>query len=222
MKLSVNKLGEYMTATPSRRKQIIKDQKRPSTFKVARYTDAREAIVNYLSSNMTDEATAGDKIEELITSGGHSDFQMQDRVLSADAIENFLDVSDEINLDGVTVEAGERFSEEALEIDDVSITMRPDALLKDEKTGEIVGCLKLHFPKSHPLDEKGCEYVATAMRHHLTENISTPSAVIPSKCYVVDVSTGKVRTAPKAYKRRMNDITAACEEISARWPRMTI
>lgn len=41
---SANKLGEYMTATPSRRRRIIKDQKRPKDFIVPRYTEAQAAI----------------------------------------------------------------------------------------------------------------------------------------------------------------------------------
>ena len=31
-RISVNKLGEYMTATPLRRRRIIQDQKRPKAF----------------------------------------------------------------------------------------------------------------------------------------------------------------------------------------------
>lgn len=32
-RISVNQLGEYMMATPTRRRQIVKDQKNPPPFK---------------------------------------------------------------------------------------------------------------------------------------------------------------------------------------------
>jgi len=33
----------------------------------------------------------------------------------------------------------------------------------------------------------------------------------------VDVPTKQIYNAPKAFKRKMNDISAACEEIDVRW-----
>ncbi|MFA6101394.1 MAG: hypothetical protein WCV67_01005 [Victivallaceae bacterium] len=215
-RLSVNKLGEYMTATPSRRRQIIKDQKTPSTFKVARYNDARDVIVDYLTSGMSSDTEAMERAEELLSNSGRSEFTEQDRALSAEAIESFLKVSDEIDIHGLQIESADSFSDQSLEIGDVSVTMRPDAILRDEITGKIVGGVKLHFPKTYPLNDKGCEYVATALRFHL-EGQDSPKSVDPKKCYVVDVHTQKVRMAPKAYKRCLSDIVAACEEISARW-----
>ena len=44
-RISVNKLGEYMTATPLRRRRIVLDQKRPKTFIFARYREPQDAIV---------------------------------------------------------------------------------------------------------------------------------------------------------------------------------
>lgn len=214
-RLSINKLSEYMTATPSRRKQILRDQQRPSTFKAGRYNDARTTIINVLSG-ITDEDEAMSKVEALYSSGGRTKFQKQDRECSAEAIENFLDVLNEIDIAELSVEAGDAFSDARLEIGGVSITMRPDAMLKDPSTKKVVGCLKLHFSKTHPLGQQGCEYAATALRHHLDENVDNSDAH-PKKCYVVDVPSGKVYSAPQAYKRRMNDISAACEEINARW-----
>jgi hypothetical protein len=37
---------------------------------------------------------------------------------------------------------------------------------------------------------------------------------------VLDVFAGNLFEAPRAHKRRMRDIEAACEEISRAWPEM--
>jgi len=95
--------------------------------------------------------------------------------------------------------------------------MRPDVIFKDKATGAIVGGVKLNFSKSAPLQMKSAEYVATALRAHLEINLSSPEHVDPAKCYVVDVPTGTVCSAPKANKKRLSDLAAAGEEIAARW-----
>lgn len=215
-RISVNKLGEYLTATPSRRKRIIEDQQQPKTFIAARYSDAREEIVEYLSTGMNDDSKILSAATELRIPNGGTEFAEQDRQASASAIENFLEASENLDLEGLVVESGESTSSNTMEVAGVDISMRPDAVLKDPESGQVVGCVKLHFPKTSPLTPQAAEYVATAMRVYL-ESAEENSAIDHSKCYVVDVPTQRVVSAPKAFKRKMNDIEAACEEIDARW-----
>lgn len=64
-RISINKLGEYMTATPARRRQIVRDQKNPPAFKAARYKPARETIVSYLEDGMADDGSPLARAAEL-------------------------------------------------------------------------------------------------------------------------------------------------------------
>ena len=213
-RISVNKLGEYLTATPSRRKRIIENQQQPKPFIAARYSDARKEIVDYLSNGMDDDSEILAAATKLRIPNGGSEFAEQDRQASAAAIEDFLEASENLYLEGLVVEPRESTSSTTMEISGVDISMRPDAILRDPESGRVVGCIKLHFPKTSPLTTQAAEYVATAMRVYLEiEN----SVIDHSKCYVVDVPTQQVVNAPKAFKRKMHDIEAACEEIDARW-----
>ena len=54
-KISLNKLGEYMNATPARRRRIIEDQIAPKDFVVARYTDARESIIDCIAGKISED-----------------------------------------------------------------------------------------------------------------------------------------------------------------------
>ena len=47
-RISVTKLGEYMVASPTPRRRIVIDQKRPQDYIVARYNDAQESIAEFL------------------------------------------------------------------------------------------------------------------------------------------------------------------------------
>lgn len=219
-RISVNKLGEYMTATPARRRQIVRDQKYSPAFKAARYKDARNAISCLIASGMADEAQALNAAEELRQDRSGSDFALQDRANSAAAIDKFVQISGDVDIGKLIAIAADARCSDAIELAGVRVVARPDALLFHPQSGEVVGCVKLHFSKTQPLDEKGGNYVAAAMRLHLERNLSAPGVVRAGRCYVVDVATQKIYTAPKAGKRRLGDLTAACEEIKDRWERL--
>lgn len=215
-KISLNKLGEYLTASPSRRRRIVQDQKDPKAFIAARYADAREAIVDFLASGMTADSKLLATAKALREDSTGTDFARQDRLASAEAIENFLEVVDQIELEDLVVVPTESSASAGMKVEGVHISVRPDAYLKNAITNDVIGAVKLHFPKTTPLNESASKYVSTALRVYLTEELSS-SAADHRKCYVVDVSTQTVTCAPKSYKKNMADIAAACEEIRARW-----
>lgn len=219
-RISVNKLGEYMTATPARRRQIVRDQKHAPAFKAARYRLAREAIASLIASGMAERERALGVAEGLRQDAGGSDFALHDRANSADAIDAFVGLCGGIGIDGLVAVAADARCGDAIELAGVRVVARPDALLLDPRSGAAVGCVKLHFAKTQPLDDKGAGYVATALRAHLERNLSAPGAVRPSRCYVVDIATRRIHAAPRAGKRRLDDLAAACEEIKDRWERL--
>lgn len=214
-KISLNKLAEYLDATPSRRRQIVKDQKNPQPFIAARYGDAREEIIDFIEGGMSNDQKMLETAIDLRQNHSGTDFAKQDRNASADAIEDFLDAADQLEIEGFSAEGSDKSTSAAMNIAGVNVSVRPDVILKDKDTGEVKGAIKLHFSKTSPLSAKSREYSATALRVYL-ENEGHPD-IDPKKCYVVDVPTQSVSNAPKTFKRKMNDIEAACEEINARW-----
>ena len=216
-KISLNKLGEYLDANPTRRRRIVQDQQAPQPFIVARYGDAREEIVGYMESGMVGEEQMLEVAAGLRAVQGLTDFAKQDKIGSADAIEEFLDLAEKLNIEGLLADGADRSISATLDVAGVNVSIRPDVILKNSQTGNVVGAVKLHFSKTTPLSEKSREYVATALRVYLSD--SGNPHVNHEKCFVVDVLSQQVSHAPKAYKRKMSDIEAACEEIAARWVR---
>jgi len=216
-RISLNKLGEYMTAaTPSRRKRIVSDQQSPQAFIAARYKDAREAIVEFMVSGMSDHRELLSAASRLRNTHEGSDFAISDRNASADAIESFIEVVNSINFGDCVAVSMPGTASQGMTVAGVYVSVRPDIYLRNWVTGEIEGAVKLHFPKTSPLTSPGAEYVATAMRVYM-EREKGYSHVDYRKCYVVDVPTSSVTVAPKAHVRKMKDIEAACEEIAIRW-----
>jgi hypothetical protein len=195
-KISLNKLGEYMTASPARRRRIVEDQINPKTFLVARYSDAREYIINYILGK-SDEEELLDAAEKLRTQKYESDFTAQDKNLSADAIEDFLEVADQIP-SGYVYEKAANFESSVLKISGVTVSIRPDIYIKNDNN-KIVGTIKFHFPKTNPLNPTSGEYVATALRTFLQEQES--ETVDHKLCLILDIPSENLIASPKATKK---------------------
>lgn len=205
-----------MNATPARRRRIIEDQITPKEFIAARYSDARENISSHIAGEISEDDLS--KIaEDLRNKNYESKFTAQDKNLSADAIDSFLEISDQLP-EQYKFEKVPANDKSTLQISGVEVSIRPDVYIKND-IDEVVGAVKLHFPKSNPLTTTSGEYVATALKAFLQENTNSP---IDSKlCLVVDVPSANVIPAPKAGKKRMIDLEAACEEIDAQWKAKT-
>lgn len=216
-RISVNKLGEYLVASPRRRRSIIKAQKKPSDFVVARYQHASEPIIQYLLSDFSSTDPIIKGIRACRSAVPNSDWDEQDLTLSNEALMAFLNITDQINFHGTTREATDLRGSAGMVIAGVYISVRPEIMVysSDRKGRDICGAIKLLFSKSFPLDSKSGEYVTTILRQYIGSTMRLP--VDNSMCSVIDVFAKKIYYAPKTYRRSLNEIEAACEEISSSW-----
>lgn len=216
-RISVNKLGEYMIASPLRRRRIAADQKRPREFIVTRYRDAVAAMVEFLAAGGNSDRIITRAIADLEAKPVSTDFQLQDRDLSVEALESFLDTVDQLDLSGLTVRAGDSDAAPLL-IGGVSVSVRPDIVVTGQnRNGGTVGCVKLYLSKSFPLNEAAGAYIGAVLTRFTEGYLADDATADYRLCSVVDVFGQQVFTAPRAVQRRQNDIEAACEEIALLW-----
>jgi hypothetical protein len=216
-RISVNKLGEYMTATPLRRRRIIQDQKRPKAFILPRYTEAQDAITKYLVGGKKDQHLLTSEIERLSTAPSATEWEEQRKRLCVEALERFEDLSGAVDLAGLEVAAGDP-NPPRLELGGLEVSVRPEVVLcgKDRLGRPTAGAIKLYFSKTIPLAAESGAYVATLVQHFVDAHASQHEAN-PRDCRVIDVFGGQVYTAPRAGRRRHSDLVAACEEIARAW-----
>lgn len=216
-RISVNKLGEYMIAPPLRRRRIVADQKRPREFIVTRYRDAVGAMVEFLVAGGSNDRIITRAIAELEAKPVSTDFQSQDRDLSIEALESFLDTADQLDLNGLTMRAGDSDAKPLL-IGGVSVSVRPEIVVTGQnRNGGTVGSIKLYLSKSFPLNETAGAYIGAGLTRFTDEYLAGSATADYRLCSVVDVFGQQVFTAPRAVQRRQNDIEAACEEIALLW-----
>lgn len=214
-RISINKLAEYLSASPARRQTIVRDQKYPSPIRAPYYNEAEAAILSFFENGRN--YTVLDRA--MMDLGQRTpDTILKTRMASSslDALVAFADTGLDL-LEGFTPVVLPR-AQAKLVYQDVAVSVRPELLLKrqhDEKT--TVGVLKLYFSKGEPLSEDGGKFVTAACCEHLLQHLKTEGQPDLKAVYVLDVLAKKFFLAPKATKKRLKDISAACSEISAVW-----
>jgi hypothetical protein len=219
-RISVNKLGEYMTATPLRRRRIVQDQKRPKGFILPRYNEAQDAITKYLIGGKQDAGLLLSEIARLNLAPSATEWESSRKRLASEAMQSFLAMSEEIDLDGLGATLGGN-SQPRLSIGGLEISVRPEILLSgtDRHGRPTAGALKLYFSKTNPLTQDSAGYIATAV-HAFVEAHMQPAHADARNCRVIDVFGQKVYTAPRGSSRRRGDLAAACEEIARAWEQL--
>ncbi len=215
--VSVNKLGQYLTATPALRKRIIHGQKNPPDPQYLRYPEAAQAIVEFLCSGR-DELILRYHQRRMLNAVPESDFDAHRLVLCAEALQRFLVSSNELALThAVASPAGVELP--PMELSGVTINVRPELILRTvDRHGQMhSGLLKLYFSKHTPLTEQSGQYIATVLHLYAEQHLHQRGPVDHRLVRVFDVFAGKVYVAPKAQQRRLGNLQVACAEIAACW-----
>jgi hypothetical protein len=210
-RFSVNKLGEYLTANPSRRRRLIQDQKYPPAFITSRYKMAREAIIRFIMKGY-DEAIIYDAIEEI----KESTLKEEEKENSILALNETLK-TDMPDLDGVKIKRYNPKKKPKLHINGLDVSVNPDLVLQKNDN---IGCLKVHIIKTerNRLSEEAQKLVGTLLwkyaDHYLTDDDQPP---FKDYCISIDCFGNSHEIAPKSDSRRWSNIQAACEEIALIW-----
>ena len=216
VKISINKLGEYLTANPSRRKRIIKDQKNPKGFIVVRYKDARNALIDFFVKGEGDKKYIEAKIRDIIDKTAQSKLMEQDKNLSIEALELFQLSNISLDLENQKVISDS--VKTRIDIKGVSVSVFPDVIIHGLDKGKpFIGAIKLHFSKGNRLNTNSGSYVSTMLRMYLEAKY--PKVRINLKyCVAIDVFDAKAYCASSSWKMRKRHLEDACEEIKLMWP----
>jgi hypothetical protein len=214
-RISVNKLAEYLTAAPARRRAIVKEQKYPPTFRAIWYDAACTAIVGFLCAEEPDEEKLVAEIERLNTKKPANESEEAKLRTNAEAIEAFLYGYDQLAVEDFKAKPGTNDAAKVI-ISEVEVSVRPDVMLSGTVRGKTVGgAIKLYFSKETKLTDESAPYISALVHKFVLDK----AKVEPSRrhCQVLDVFGKWVEEAPASTKTRMKDIEAACEEIRLLW-----
>jgi hypothetical protein len=224
-RISVNRLGEYLSSTPNHQNTILKKQKRPGTGGAPQYYyEAEKPIVKYLTGEISFDKliqTAINLIEEIPASKWYEHRNPH----CADAIMRFAKFTDIDKLMAYERQVGSNTNGKML-IEGVQLSVRPEIILKGKSRGkEVYGAIKLNISNSFSLDRpvgdhSAGEYIAAAvnmyMNQYLIEN-ELDGKIAPGMCIVVDVFDRRLYSSPVRIGSLRKEITAACRNINRLW-----
>lgn len=221
-RISVNKLAQYVTSRAPRQNQILRTAKFPPAYITAYYREASEAIARFLSSGMVDFAILDNSISALSQKVAGNVYETRRIAGNIDAIETFNGLLDDIDLGTATAKLGAQKASHLI-LNGVEISVRPEVTLHSKtKAGEdLVGGIKLHFPKTEPMDEEQANLVSAMMNAFCKDHLWKDGSPLPAHCMVVDLASGKVYPGIKSIKQRLKEVESACTQIASLWPGIT-
>jgi hypothetical protein len=217
-RISLNKLGEYMTATASRRRRIIRDQKYPPEVQTARYTEAHEPIAKFLLGGASDTSIISSALTRLEQQKPKSEWDETRIECCIAALESILKIRDFSFLDGMSAVRG-RTDTPKMVIEKVVVSVRPEILLQgcDKGGNAVVGAVKLSIGKTASLTDEAGSYIGAVLQEYVDGNFANGAKVPHRKCIILDVFNRKIHTAPANFIRRRKEISDACAEIATMW-----
>ena len=217
-KITVNKLGEFLTATARRQRKILEQLKYPKENKFAftGYNEAREAIRQYFINDM-DEDILLSALEGLDEKEATSPYHIGMIKSSEEAMEKVLESEILTNKD-FTIHPYEGKNPKMI-IQGVEVSIYPDLILKSKSRGNNnVGAMKIQLSKVGGLDGDSGKYVATMLNKFTELHIKKKNELVRNDhCVSYDVHSDNIVVCPNSVKRRWEDIEAGCLNIVAIW-----
>jgi hypothetical protein len=193
-RISVNKLAEYLVATPARRRGIIRDQKIKRDFIVARYQSVYAGVAECLATG--DVSVIYTKLEQLYEATPTSTWELQDNQLSVEALELFASFVDEIDLARFrVVRPGQVLPR--MNVSGTEVSVKPCVILRNDEGTETVGAVHVYISKLFSFGDDAAAY-ATITVHQYVEDVLGSRNASPADSFVIDVFARRVHSGPRA------------------------
>jgi hypothetical protein len=223
IKISANKLAEFITAkTPERKRSIVRRLIREAGKDrgyAPFYMAFRSPAKRFLEGGATDLGILTGAIQALKTRKG-SKWKDTDARISKEAFLALQKLAPRFQELGVEfVEPASKLNAK-LQFPDLSVTVTPDMMVHGERNGvPLVGALRFYLAKEsiYQLGEKGAQYVAV-MQHMWTLNNATGSrSPDSSHCMVAECFQLRVTVAPDDVAGFIAAIEHGAEEFVHLW-----
>lgn len=219
VRLSVNQLAAFTSASSSKKRSIIRQQKNPSPLVVSWYGKAKSVMRNFYKSP-EDLFLIEEGLKTLKESKPTSKWQASNRQGSIEILERFITMKVPKCFQSDDVE----FVKPALKsvsILGVELITSPDLLFKVKKNGKWkYGAVKFHTSKSGKFNRGQSRIVSTVLKLYLErylKEFDTTAEVAPEFCLCVDVFNENITSAGLNSKIEEKSITDACTEVIKLW-----
>lgn len=164
-------------------------------------------------------------LESVIANGDASTFKMNDAQLCIEAINSFSAISGNKELSAITFQPTQARLPN-LQIEGVDVSINPDLIsYRAKPLGQCVGGVMFQTSKAVAAANWRADHsrnVSTLLWLLAERHLSALGEIDRKLCLTIDVFGKTITPAPANYKRKINDLEAACAEISALWDRIPV
>ena len=216
--ISINQLADFSKSTLANKRSIINQQKMPNTFKTAWYQLAKARIKKVIA-NKGDIKPVLDGIEELKRRTVTKKRQVNDRIVSLDALQRFVSFQIPSLLKNYDYKVLKNVESKSIFIKGVEVIVSPDLIIEiDIDNKKYLGALKTHISKGKKFDRKQQLYVATALHKYLESEVAkNGEIVLPELCLSIDIFGEGIVTSPVNISDKIKDMEVICEEVKKMW-----
>jgi hypothetical protein len=224
-RISANQLAEYALAAPSRRQTILRNAKYAPTYLVAQYSDARRAIVAYLSDDLRPPSKLFNEENRLVelTKSAETTFIQNGAALSIEAIKAFREIEKQGLVPKTLVFTPVLDRPPPLSLKGVNVSVSIDLISKNNGSGKIGGVL-LQTSKaisSRSWRDEHSKYVGSLVWMLAEEHLHSVGKIDRALCASLDLFSTSWTKAPTNYKTRLQNLEASCSEINMIWDKIT-
>lgn len=218
--ISINQLVDFSKGSESKKKRIIRDQKKPDKFKISWYQTPRASIKKCLSNN-GDRNYIIDGLERLKNKITDPDKprQLQNKSASIKAMQSFLRVEIPKILKNHKLTLIKKPKTKSFFVDGVEILVSPDLIFTMEYKGKVyMGGMKIHLSKGNIFEPRESKIVAAVIQSYL-ESISKEykAEVLPELCMSLDVFDERIVSSPVEVEKYLDKIKFICNEVKRYW-----
>jgi hypothetical protein len=216
--ISINQLADFSKSSDAKKRNIVKQQKNPNTFKIAYYQLAKARIKKAMS-NKGDIEPILKGIEELKNRTLTKKRQINDRVVSLDAMQRFISLQIPDLLKDLEYKVIKNTNSKSITINGVEVIVSPDIIIQAEIDGkQYLGGIKIHIAKENKFDKEQQSYVASTIQKYLEKVVAKNDGVImPELCLSIDIFGEGIVSAPKNIDSKIKDLEIICDEIKKMW-----
>lgn len=216
--ISLNQLADFSQSSDAKKRNIIKQQKTPNSFKIAYYQLAKARIKKTMA-NKGDIQPVLDGINELKGKAVTKPRQVNDRIVSLDALQRFVGIQIPSLLKDYDYKILKNVESKSIFIRGVEVIVSPDLIIEIVINGKkYLGAIKTHIAKGNAFDVKQQLYVASTLHKYLkTEVAKKGELVLPELCISIDVFGYGIVTSPVDISNKIKDIEVMCDEIRNLW-----
>ena len=223
--MSANQIAEYLSASPTRRKRIIRDARFPKTSVVAQYDKAREGLVNFLADgtrSFKHLAGATDYLTKREARADASDWLKRDSRSSIEALEVFQRAYNKLGIAKLDCQEVPG-RQPHLDMWPTRVSVNLDLTVRKPVKGsdrDRIGGAILLFSRGEASGKarvERCKVIGGLVYTYCGRFLSGTGQPDPTLCFAVDVFGQVAYTPPGTFSAKLKHVADACEEIAARW-----